>query len=444
MLVSLFRHRVRTVTRTALWSAAATLSIAVAPLADAQTPARPAASFTLAQMLDYPFTAELAAAPRGSRIAWTVNLRGVRNVWTADGPGYEPRQITSYTADDGQELTNVSVSPDGQFVVYVRGGDHDANWDAEGNLQPNPSRSPAQPTLQIWVAPTTGAVAPRLLTECDAPVISPRGDRMAFIKNHQVWTVPLDGSSPAKRMFFDRGEVDSPTWSPNGDRLAFVSRRGDHSFIGIFAADSTPIEYLAPSTSHDDAPVWSPDGTRIAFVRLPGSGGTPEPLLDLHPRPWSIWVADAATGVGHRVWQSPNTLHGSYPTTAGQANLAWGTGDRLVFLADLDGWPHLYSIAERGDSAPLLLTPGQFMVEYVTTSPDHRWVVYNANIGTTAGDVDRRHLFRVPVDRAAPVALTPGEGLEWAPVVTGDGRLVAFISATSSRPSSAARACAVR
>ena len=431
MIVGVSHDRVM---RALVCSVAASLSIGAATRAGAQAPSRDAASFTLEQMLDYPFTGELGAAPRGARIAWTVNLRGVRNIWTADGPGYEPRQITSYTADDGQELTNVSVSPDGQFVVYVRGGDHDANWDAEGNVQPDPNNSPAQPALQIFAATTSGAAAPRLLAEGDEPVISPRGDRVAFLKNHQVWTVPLDGSSPARRMFFERGQSESPTWSPSGDRLAFVSRRGDHSFIGIFSADSTPVRYLAPSTSHDDAPVWSPDGTRIAFVRLAGSGGAPETLLDLHPRPWSIWVADAATGSAHKVWQSPSTLRGSFPTTAGQANLSWGAGDRLVFLADLDGWPHLYSIAERGNGTPLLLTPGAFMVEHVATTPDHASIFYNANTGTTAGDVDRRHLFRVPVDHAAPVAVTQGDGLEWSPVVTGDGRSLAFISATSSRP----------
>ena len=49
-------------------------------------------------------------------------------------------------------------------------------------------------------------------------------------------------------------------------------------------------------------------------------------------------VTYVATGRGHPVWQSPATLRGSYPTTDGGANLAWAAGDRLIFLADLDGW----------------------------------------------------------------------------------------------------------
>src|SRR5690606_31041518 len=83
---------------------------------------------------------------------------------------------------------------------------------------------------------------------------------------------------------------------------------------------------------------------------------------------------------------------------------------------------------------PLLLTPGEYMAEYVRLSPDGRYLVFTGNAGSTPGDVDRRHLVRVLVDRAAPEVLTPGEGLEWTPVVTGDGQHLAFIGATAKRP----------
>ena len=412
-------------------SSSAVLAQAAAPATATETAAR-AASFTLEQVLSYPFAQELVAAPKGSQIAWVFNRNGVRNIWTAAGPDFAARALTTYTADDGQELTNLAITPDGGTVVYVRGGDHDANWEAEGGLPPDPDHSPIQPKVEIWAVPTSGG-APKKLAEGDEPVISPRGDRVAFTRGHQIWVVPVDGSAKATQLFFSRGESESPVWSPNGDRVAFVSNRGDHSFIGIFTSDSVPLHYLAPSTSHDGSPVWSPDGTRIAFVRRPGTGGAPQSPLTLHPNPWAIWTADATTGAGHLVWQSPKTLHGSAPTTAGGANLAWGTGDRLVFLADLDGWPHLYSVPEAGGK-PLLLTPGAFMAEYITMTPDASAIVYNANTGRTPGDGDRRHLYRVPVDRAAPVAITSGAGLEWTPAVTGDGRSVAFIGAGAQRP----------
>ena len=417
--------------------AAATLLPAV-PLA-AQAPRSPlpllpphASPFTLAQIEAAPFPLELVASPAGDRVAWVFNERGVRNVYVADGPGWQARRLTPYTADDGQELTNLAFSSDGRTVVYVRGGDHDSNWPAEGNLAPDPASSPEQPKVQIWAVsaePVAGAApaAPRLLADGDQPVVSKRGV-VAFLKDRAVWTVPVDGSAPAKRLFFARGDSRSPVWSPDGARLAFVTDRGDHAFVAVYADSTTPLLYLAPSTSRDFMPRWSPDGSRIAFVRTAGSGGAPDSILVLHPQPWSIWVADSRTGEGRQVWASPVTLRGSVPRTDGGANLDWGAGDRLVFLADLDGWPHLYSLPAAGGE-PTLLTPARGMAEYISLSPDRRFLVFAGNMGTAKDDIDRRHIFRVAVDRPGATDLTPGDGVEWTPVVTSDNRSIAFIAA---------------
>jgi dipeptidyl aminopeptidase/acylaminoacyl peptidase len=136
------------------------------------------------------------------------------------------------------------------------------------------------------------------------------------------------------------------------------------------------------------------------------------------------------------VWASPKTLAGSFPDVEGEANLTWATGDRLVFLDEIDNWPHLYSVPAAG-GAPLLLTPGPFMVEHVVESRDKRFMIYDANTGGTPGDDDRRHVFTVPVDRAAPTELTGGEGLEWKPNTAGDGSVV-FVAAGAGDPPSVA------
>ena len=396
------------------------------------------ADFTMAQVLDYPYPSGLVASQDGKRIAWVINRRGARNVWVASAPAFVPRQLTRFDKDDGQEITQLTFSPSGDRLVFVRGGDHDANWPAEDDLAPDPAANAEQPKVKLWAVALPGGT-PVEITEGDAPAISAQG-RLAYIKKDQVWTVPLPGTGDGKtngkpkaaRLFFDRGKDRSLRWSPDGRRLAFVSDRGDHSFIGIYADAQTPLRYLAPSTGLDDMPRWSPDGTRVAFVRQPGDGGAPQPILTQTPQPWSIWIADAASGQGRPRWSSPDTLAGSYPQTEGEANLDWVGGARLVFLADLDGWPHLYSIGV-DSGAPLLLTPGKFMVESVALSLDRRSVLYNANTGATANDDDRRHLFTVPVDRAQPLALTRGDDLQWQPVAAG-GDAVAFIDAGARRP----------
>ncbi len=388
-------------------------------------------TFTMEQVTAYPFVPELEAAEKADSIAFVRVLKGVRNIWVASGPGLAPRQVTHYTADDGQEITQLTFSPDGKHLLYVRGGDHDANWDSK--LQPDPDSSSDEPKVTIWAASLSGGASVKI-AEGDAPAISPTG-QLAYLNDGQVWTAPLAGKAKPKRLLFDRGEDGGLKWSPDGSKLAFVSDRdGDHSFITVYDVKTKALSYLAPSTDFDDYPVWSPDGSRIAFARVSGRGGAPKPLLSQTPNPFSLWVADVATGHASRVWQSPDTLHGSFPQTAGEVNLHWAAGDRLVFLADLDNWPHLYSVpASSGE--PLLLTPGNYMVEHVVMSRDLKSIVFDANTGTAKDDGERRHVFRVPVDAAQPVALTSGTGLEWLPVAAS-GSDVAFINAGFAAPPS--------
>src|SRR5258708_727264 len=143
--------------------------------------------FTMAQVLHYPYASELASAEQGDVIAWVRDVDGARNVWLARGPAFSPVQLTQYTEDDGQEITQLTFSPDGSRLVYVRGGDHDANWPAEGNLAPDPTSSPEQPLTTIWTVPLTGG-APVKIAEGDTPAISSRG-QIAYTKDDHVWTV---------------------------------------------------------------------------------------------------------------------------------------------------------------------------------------------------------------------------------------------------------------
>ncbi|MGE5801236.1 MAG: S9 family peptidase [Gemmatimonadota bacterium] len=406
----------------------ATIVTAPATVA-AQRASRPA-SFTLPQVRSYPYPTELTAAASGARIAWAFNEQGRRNIFVAEGPDFAARQLTRHEIDDGQELTSVLLSPDGRWVVYVRGGDHGSNWDDHAPV--NVGSNPNAPKVQIWTVPFAGG-DPKVLGTGEEPVISPRGDRVAFVQGGRVWTAPIDASTPAAALFEARGENGEPRWSPDGTRLAFVSNRGDHSFVGVYTNDSTPIVWIAPAFARDRSPRWSPDGKRIAFVRVPGTGGEPDSLLPPRFNPWEIWTADATSGAGRRLWRTPETLRGSVPTTHGGTNLHWAAADRIVFLSYADGWPHLYSIASSGGEA-LLLTPGRFMAEHIRISPDGRWLLFAGNAGSDSLDIDRRHVVRVPVDRAAVEVMTPGTGLEWYPVVTGDGGSLAFISATAQRP----------
>ncbi len=171
-----------------------------------------ATPFTLEQVRSYAFPQETAAAANASHVAWLVNDHGRRNVWVASGPQFEARQLTTYTEDDGQELSSLRLSDDGSEVVYVRGGDPGANWD--GGLPINPASQPGGTKVEIWSVPFSGGT-PRRISEGGSPAISPDGHHIAFVKDDTVWMAAADGAQPANRLLTLRS---MPLWTVRSTR----------------------------------------------------------------------------------------------------------------------------------------------------------------------------------------------------------------------------------
>ncbi|MDP1841805.1 MAG: hypothetical protein Q8K64_00185, partial [Sediminibacterium sp.] len=256
----------------------------------------------------YAFPTELSSAATGGKIAWAMDSAGRRNVYVAEAPNYKPRKLTNYTQDDGQEITSVTISDDGNWLVFVRGGEHSGNWEtglpvnAAFDLQPN--------KVQVMSIPFNGGKL-NTLSEGDYPAISPENNQVAFIKNGQVWLAPIDGTTAAKNLFTTRGNVGSLEWAPNGKQLLFVVGRQDHTVIGIYTDANSPLKWIAPSFSRDQSPRWSPNGKQIVFVRQAGLGGAPDSMLARRHVPWSIYTADVETGLSKQIWKAPTTLRGS-------------------------------------------------------------------------------------------------------------------------------------
>src|SRR5215470_989455 len=395
-------------------------------------------SFTLEQVMSSPFPTDLTAASAANRIAWVFDLRGERNVWTADAPRFEARQVTHYQGDDGQQILSLRLTPDGKTAVYARGSE----VNREGHVA-NPANDLKEPKQQVWAADVESGKTQLLgdlgceHEDCEDIQISPDGQWAVWSTKHHLWLAPVKGDKPARQLTDLRGDEVEPQWSPDSKHIVFVSDRRDHSLIAIYELSPERVRYIAPSTDRDFAPQWSPDGSELVFLRVAGAENH-LPLIPVRPRPWAIWVAKADTGEARQIWHSNLELSGSLPHFA-RESLKFASGPRIIFCSEHDGRNHLYSISINGGRL-LLLTRGDYDVEDVALSRDKRTVFYTSN----EGDVDRRHIWRVHAWGTAPIPpgiedenpkpLVTGKTIEWNPVMLADGKTVVCLGSSATSP----------
>jgi dipeptidyl aminopeptidase/acylaminoacyl peptidase len=394
---------------------------------------------TLQQVLSAPYATSLTASPTGNLFAWVEDAEGRHNLWIA-GPNQPPRQLTHNTQDDAQDIAQLAWSPNASAIAYTYGAESGAN-----GKPANPAHLQRPTPVEVVLQHLAPGTQPILIGEGHEPLFTHDGRSVLFVHDGQIWIASTTAPTSPHQLVYDRGYASSLTLSPDGHLLAFISHRSEanepsHSFLALYTLEASgdieahTLRFIDPSTSDDSAPAFSPDGTHIAWLRSPFVQPREFANPRTSPNPWSIQLADVATGDTRTLFTPAADKPGSVlPHLAtGEPRLFFPTDNAIDFYSEADGWLHLYQLHIEGDPCVEWLTPGAFEVEDATLSSDHRYLIYSSNqaVHSDTQDQDRRHLWRIDLTQpdAAPIELTHGTGIETQPQITANGTIAALVS----------------
>ena len=243
------------------------------------------------------------------------------------------------------------------------------------------------------------------------PAISPDGSVIAFtrgwvdrMKDQQrsnLWMVNSDGSR-LRELTSGNWRDSAPVWSPDGKRIAFLSDRDGTSQVHVMWLDNRDIAQLTRVQKTPSNLKWSPDGTRLAFtMTVPDD----DPILSvkLPKRPEGAQWAKPAVVVDRLSWARDGT--GPVPK----------------------GFSHVYVIGSATGGTPRQITNGKYNHTSFDWSADSK-TLYVAAIRKPDAEYLRNdsEIYAFPLDGGEPKALTDRKGPDTNPLVSPDGKWIAY------------------
>jgi len=409
----------------------------------------------------------------------TLGYRGV-GVSRGRVPDFQKMKITRLT-DNGQ-VAQVAISPDGRYVAYERlRGEEVSVWlqqvatrsevqilrpgayyilgltfSPDGNYLYFVSNDKDDPFLHhLYMIPTLGGPARRLLTDVDTPVsFSPDGREFVFTRGDPSRTVVevrianADGSNERllatmKDSSSDDRAAAGATWSPDGRTICVPLRRKQRPGVleMVSVADGSAREFYV-SPWHVGRPLWQPEGDALVVEledhtgrgqlwALPFPHGEPRRLTnDLFDYAKETdmtrngkTVASRATTQISNIWMAPTSdLSSTKQITSG--NLAMievaGSTDGKLLSVSAEAEPWIMN-SDGSQRAPF---SSAHNVAAITACG--RFVVFLSNQAATDT------LVRVDTDGSNPVELVRGT-LGRGPSCSPDGAFVYYLNLEQPR-----------
>jgi dipeptidyl aminopeptidase/acylaminoacyl peptidase len=248
-----------------------------------------------------------------------------------------------------------------------------------------------------------------------SPQISPDGKRVAYVRQFadiledkrrsNIWIVNFDGSDHRPLTSGKYGD-SAPQWSADGSQLIFVSDRDGTPQIYRMWLNTGQIAKLTSLTQPPAGLRWSPDGKWISFtMNVPDK---PRKLIEMPQAPEGAKWAEPAKVIDRTVYRF----------------------NALGYLKP--GYQHVFIVPAEGGT-PRQVSSGNFQhggpspVSDAVWTPDGRSLLMSLNRHDKFEDDPlNTEIYEYDLATGAVRTLTSRMGPDNAPVVSPDGKLVAY------------------